>query len=91
MKEIIQWIQRTGLFLLGVAMVVWGYRVNATGNAKVNDEESAQKEKPTAPTSIFGSISPDSDNTDGAKQQQVSNNKTVIESDKAVEESSGTE
>lgn len=91
MKEIVHWIQRAGLFLLGITMVVWGYRVNANNNAKANEGGDAQNEKASAPSSIFGSISPDSNNGDSGKQQQVLNDKTVIESDKTVEESSGTE
>ena len=33
MKEIVQWVKRTALFLFGVGLIVWGYRANA-GNEK---------------------------------------------------------
>lgn len=89
MKKIAEWGKRISLFLFGIALVVWGYKVNAANNAKIKEAEKAQKEKVTPPESIFGSIDPNENNT--KKEEKVSGNETVIESDKTVEESSATE
>lgn len=91
MKVIVEWIKRIGLFLFGIALVIWGYKANAANNEKIKEEEKAQKEKSTPPASIFGSVNSKGDKANDNKQEAVSNNETVIESDKTVEESSGTE
>lgn len=91
MKKIAQWIKRVGLFLFGVALVVWGYKVNAANNIKAKEEKKAQEKESTPPASIFGSIKLNDDTEKNNKQETISDNKTVIESDETVEESSGTE
>lgn len=91
MKKIAQWIKRVGLFLFGVALVVWGYKVNAANNVKAKEEEKEQKKESAPPASIFGSIKLNDDTGKNKTQEKISENETVIESDKTVEESSGTE
>lgn len=92
MKEIVQWIKRTGLFLAGVALIVWGYDANAANNTKKKEakkDEKAKKEKPKS--SIFGSVKTENDSTKTEKKQEnVSTDKPVVESQKKTEESSGT-
>lgn len=54
MKELIQWIKKVSLFLAGIILVIWGYKVNATNNAKVKDSDKIEDEPQTS--SIFNTI-----------------------------------
>lgn len=89
MKKIVQWVKKIGLFLTGVILVVWGYKVNAANNTKVKEAEKAEKakEKKKEKGSLFGSIK-----TENSKDStQTVSQGTVVETDKKTEESSGTE
>lgn len=48
MKTAVQLLKKTGLFLFGIVLIVWGYKANAT-NAKA---ETKQPEKPKAEPEI---------------------------------------
>lgn len=131
MKDIIQWSKKIGLFLAGIFLVVWGYKVNASNNAKIKQaEKEDDKTEALTPPSMFNTIelrdstktSTPKDNTKKEQPTQKDSKKEtkeapstsspaskpeekktpsssekskktepVIESDKKVEESSGTE
>lgn len=44
MNKIVQNIKKVGLFLFGVILIIWGYKVNATNNENKAKEEKAEKE-----------------------------------------------
>lgn len=96
MKEIVQWIKRTGLFLAGIVLIIWGYEANAANKVKAKEAKKAEKEKKEKKdkpkSSIFGSVKAKNDSTKTEKKQEnVSTKETVVETDKKTEESSGTE
>lgn len=75
--------------MTGIALVIWGYTVNAANNAKEKEIEKTDSENDKQVSSVFGSI--ELNNSIDSTQVKAPNNKTIIESDKQVEESSGTE
>lgn len=92
MKEIVQWIKKVGLFLTGVILVVWGFKVNAANNTKAKQAEKAEKAdnaKKKKPSSLFGSVK--TENKKDSTQTTTHKKDTVIETDKKPEKSSGTE
>ncbi len=57
MKEIVQWTKKIGLFLAGIFLVVWGYKVNASNNAKIKQaEKEDDKTEALTPPSMFNTI-----------------------------------
>lgn len=56
MKKVTLWIKKISLFLLGITLVVWGYKVNAANNAKAKEADKDESETPTPPSSIFNPI-----------------------------------
>ncbi len=117
MKDIIQWVKRTALFLLGVGLIVWGYRVNAGNNKPVEpvlepvkrdrpDEEKGKSAEPK-PESVREEAAEKKNATKaspGEEKEKTSQPgvkkpakptadtvKTVVETAKKAEESSGTE
>lgn len=89
MKEIVQWIKKISLFLSGVVLVIWGYKVNASNNVKDKLPEKVDKEPQTS--SMFSTI--ELKNSTASKQSEENNEEVKSEdvkeekSDKATNKS----